>query len=76
MVTTGPTNGYVYVYVNSRLVRRVSTYSATRKYRKLLRIATWSGNGTRTIKLVVGGNRVRASRGNTVLVDGLRVNRK
>jgi hypothetical protein len=76
MVTTGPTGGYVNVYVNGRYLRRVSTYSSSTKYRKLIRVATWTRNGSRKVKLVVAGSRVRASRGNTIKLDGMRVNRR
>jgi hypothetical protein len=76
MVTAGPTGGYVNIYVNGRYVRRVSTYSSTRQYRKLLRAVTWPTNGSRKVKFVVAGTRVRASKGTTVIVDGMRVNRK
>lgn len=76
IVSTGPTGGYLYVYVNGRYVRRINTYSSTRTYRKYVRIATWSTNGTRKVTVKVAGKHSRYSRGNTVIVDGLRVNRR
>jgi hypothetical protein len=76
MVTTKSTGGYAKIYVNSRYVRRINTYSATTRHRVYLRIANWSTNGTRRIDIVVAGSKSAASRGTRVEIDGLRVNRR
>jgi hypothetical protein len=73
MVLTGPTRGYVDVYVGATRVRRIDTYSSTYRHRQFRRAVTWTTVGTRTVSFVVVGARRSTSRGNYVTIDGLRV---
>jgi len=52
LTSTGPTFGKLAVYFRGHYVRTISTYSSTTKRRQLIRIATFSGSGPGTVKIV------------------------
>jgi hypothetical protein len=52
VTTMGPKFGKVAVYFRGHKVRVLDTYSPTMKYRQLRKIATFSGHGAGTVKLV------------------------
>jgi hypothetical protein len=52
VASTGPTLGKIAVYFRGRYVRTISTYSSTVRRRQVLKLATFSGSTSGTVKIV------------------------
>jgi hypothetical protein len=69
VTTLGPKNGKMAIYFRGRKVRTLDTYSKTTKYRQLRKIATFSGHGAGTVKIV----NLATSHRPRIEIDGLAV---
>lgn len=69
LVTTCPTCGTVKVYWGSTLLKTVSLYSSTTKYKRLISVAVFSSVRTGTLKITV------SSYSKKVFIDGIAVRR-
>ena len=75
IVTKSRSGGLADVYVGSTRVRRIDLYASSTKYRQAISIASYSSARSGTLKVVVVGQKRRASRGTQVELDGIAVRR-